>query len=225
MKVRKARDITKDNLKVLLYGKSGTGKTRCLGTLPKPCFVYSFDPGGMLTLRGEDVDYGYFVDGETPAPFKDFENHLQTFMRDGADYKSVAVDSATMLTEICMDHIIKCAKRTPPPQQHDYLVCMSMLTQITKLFLSMKKDVVFICHEELVKDELTGGVQGLPLLTGKLRHRLPLMFDECYRTQTRKQGKETKWLWQTQADATYVAKSRLSIENLTEQDFQTLKGE
>ena len=50
------KDLTFDalKLKVLVYGESGTGKTLFAGTFPKPLF-FDFD-GGMLTLRGKDID-------------------------------------------------------------------------------------------------------------------------------------------------------------------------
>ena len=51
-----AKDISIENLKlkILVYGKSGTGKTSFACCFPKP-YIADFD-NGMLSQRGRDVD-------------------------------------------------------------------------------------------------------------------------------------------------------------------------
>ena len=62
------KNITVENveLKVLVYGDSGTGKTTFLSTFPN-LYVFDFDVG-VLSIRGKDVEYDVYYD-------EDLEQH------------------------------------------------------------------------------------------------------------------------------------------------------
>lgn len=63
--------------KILVLGKTGAGKTAQLWSLPGRKFVYLFDPAGLLTLRGCDLEYEQFLPDalEMDATLKGFSKN------------------------------------------------------------------------------------------------------------------------------------------------------
>ena len=199
----------------LIYGKSGVGKTYSLDTLPKPLFVYNFDLGGMLSLRGcEGIEYEEF------SKLTEFDQDL--LKRDFSVYESIALDSLTTLADKKMD-TLRASATSKVPTQQDYLLQMNYIMNITKYFLDIPTITVITAHEELMKDELTGQIMGVPLITGKLKFKLPLFFSEVYHARITRKGGEEKYVFMTKADSLYQAKSRLAarapIEQFEPQDF------
>jgi hypothetical protein len=212
----KTSDIKPTQLKCLTYGKSGTGKTYALDTLPKPLFIYSFDPGGLVSLRGcTEIDYEELED------FKSLDKHLEkTF--NPSQYKSLAVDSLTTLAELIMNHVMglsgkSSSKIATIPTQNHWMTQMVLIQQVLDHFLNLPLHVVITAHEELMKDELSGRIMGVPLITGKLKFRLPLYFSELYHSRIKRQGDKHEYVFMTRDDALYGAKSRMAARAPIEQ--------
>jgi len=66
--------------RILVAGKTGTGKTAQIWTLPGRKFAYIFDPNSMSTLRGCNVDYEEFYPDflEMDATLKGFNKDPKT---------------------------------------------------------------------------------------------------------------------------------------------------
>jgi len=213
----KTSDIQVTSLKVLTYGKSGTGKTFSLDTLPKPIFIYSFDPGGLVSLRGcSDIEY------YEPADFKDFDRHLEKELKLG-EFKSLAIDSLTTLAEIIMLHVQglsgkSASKITKIPTQNDWMNQMSLAQQVLNHLFDLPLHTVVTAHEELLKDEISGKILGVPLITGKLKFKLPLYFSEVYHARVQKTGADHKYVFMTKDDALYGAKSRMASRPVNPKD-------
>jgi hypothetical protein len=205
----KTSDLKVTSLKVLTYGKSGTGKTFSLDTLPKPTFIYSFDPGGLTSLRDcQDIEY------YEPKDFKDFEKHLEKEIK-LSDYQSLAIDSLTTLAEIVMCYCQNISgksisKIVKIPTQNDWMTQMALVSQVLDHIFNMPLHTVVTAHEELLKDELSGRIMGVPLITGKLKFKIPLYFSEVYHARTKKADEDIKYLFMTKDDALYSAKSRMA---------------
>lgn len=222
------KDIKTDNmkLKVLIYGGSGTGKTTFAGTFPKPYF-FDFD-GGMLTLKGKDVEYDTYVDKNPagrPTAWSDFEAKITSLYEAGRDqfpYESVIIDSMTTLQECCMRYIQynnRSASKMPTLQEWGMLIdkLQDTLYKVT----SLDCNVVVTAHEQVIQDDLTSEILVLPLISGKkLPDRLPLWFDEVYHARVER-GKNREPIYQvmTVAERKYKAKSRLRLFEQFETDF------
>jgi len=239
MEVQTAKDIKITRLTALVYGDSGVGKTYSLRTLPKPVFVFCTDPDGMTTLRGtEGVDFVYFGDQKASEVEQAIEEFEKTLL---PNYKSVAFDSITTLSTIIMNYCIKLTGRDPEdmfptkshggtkekgvllgPNQQDYGNEMTLLSRLISHVMKWPLNIVFTAHVELHKDQLSGRILGQPLVTGKLRARLPIQFSETYLAF--RNG--SKYQFRTKPDAIYVAKSRLAqegkLDELEEPDFTKL---
>jgi len=201
----KAEDM---KLNVLIYGKSGTGKTTFACCFPRP-YVFDFDKG-MLSQRGRDVDFDTYTSyAAFEMKFKEFEMKCP--------YDTVIIDSITTLEEYCMDKVLA-ANRRQMPTMNEWNVLIADLKDLFMRATKMSKHLVVVAHEQIVQDELTGEIIIRPQIVGKkLPAQLPLWFDECYRAQVSR-SKEGIPVYSilTASDMKYTAKSRLNCMNAVE---------
>ena len=89
----KTEDIKANKLKILVYGDSGSYKTRFAGTFPKP---YFFDTdNGMLSLRDhKNIEYDTFIDGNLKNPIAAglIEKKVSELQKECL-YETIVVDS------------------------------------------------------------------------------------------------------------------------------------
>jgi len=200
------KDMTVDNIKlnVLIYGKSGTGKTTFGCCFPKP-FVFDFDKG-MLSQRGRDVEYQTYS-GMTA--YQEFEMKFRELEAD-CPYDTIVLDSITTLQEYMMDKILQ-ANRRQMPTMNEWNVAIATLKDLFKRMTKMARHLVVIAHEQVIQQELTGEMIVRPFVFGKkLPPQLPLWFDECYRAQvSRTKDAVPSYDILTASDITYTAKTRL----------------
>jgi len=244
MEVQKAESLEPTKLACLVYGAPGTGKTYSLRTLPKPVFVFSSDPDGMMTLRGlPQIDFVEVLETKTRGAVATLEEAVEKFESEMLDkYAAVAFDSLSSLSEIVMNYCIKLTGRDPldlfpsprkddkkqgvllGPNQQDYGNEMTLLMRLINHAIRWPIHKVFIAHSEIVKDQLTGRLFGGPLVTGRLRSRLPNLFSEVYYAHR----EANKYLWRTKPDSIYIAKSRLAsgghINELEDPNFTAIMG-
>ena len=200
------KDITVDNIKlnVLIYGKSGTGKTTFACCFPK-AYVFDFDKG-MLGQRGRDVEFDTY--GGTTA-YQEFEMRFAELERE-CPYDTIVLDSITTMQEYMMDKILQ-ANRRQMPTMNEWNVAIATLKDLFKRMTKMARHLVVIAHEQVLQQELTGEVIVRPFVFGKkLPPQLPLWFDEVYRAQvSRTKEAVPSYDILTTSDITYTAKSRL----------------
>lgn len=179
-------------LKILLVGPSGVGKTHMAGTFPKPYF-FNFDVRGVMTLRGKNIDYDTFTS------YIDIEPKLNEVEVDDK-YETLVFDPITRLADLMMDEIqrlnlseskkartsTKMFGFTPPPTTPEYGIFLGNMSNILDQILKIDKNIVFVAHEELLKDDLSGEIERMPMIVTKMRFRLSTYFDEAYRLRCNK---------------------------------------
>jgi len=222
----------------LLYGGSGSGKTYSLRTAKKPLFIDSFDPGGSVALadlveKGEALVISEYEkeDARRPSAFVSWDNAFDKLERANAfsQIGTYVLDSATTWAQAILNEVLKRASRTAGvPQQNDWYPQMVLMEAAIKRILSLPCDVVFICHDDILKDEITGKIMRSPLLTGKTKKRIPLLFSEIYYADVKRSSKGAEYVWQIKKDSTSEARSRLAglpgvkLDEFIPQDFQSL---
>lgn len=217
-------------LRFLVYGASGTGKTFSLRTARKPIFVDSFDPGGSvvladLVLKGEAVVRTEFEteDPKRPTAFAKWDASLDPIEKDGLmkNFGTYVLDSATTWGQACLNLVMQKAGRAGgTPQQNDWYPQMVLMEAAVRRIFKFPCDVIFICHEDTMKDGIIDKLYRSPMLTGKAKTRIPLLFSEVYYSHTKRSSKGTEFLWQLQSDNTNQAKSRLCGLARKNLDFQ-----
>ena len=214
----KVKDIKADKLKVLVYGKSGSGKTMFAGTFPKP-YVFDSD-NGTLSLRnmGNDVEYDVYRDGDLarPTAINAIEKKVAELQK-GNGIETIVVDSLTTIADLAMNRVLFMNGRAKAvPQQQDWLQQMNWIRNFVLTLLAMPKHVVVVAHEQVDKDENLGNLQALPMVTGKLAGKIGLYFDEVYNAQCISKGKEVEYRLLTRGTSIYTAKSRLGCFEMYE---------
>lgn len=208
----------------LVLGDTGSGKTTQFLTLPGKKFAYLFDSNALLTLRGHDVDYEEFLPdqlnlsvhslskdkgGDKTTAYKsdmyrqwekDFDDRVSSGFFD--PYDVIGMDSATTLLDLIMDRVLTINGRAGQwPQQDDYGPQMMTFTNICRTLTSMGKTIYMTGHLEYKQDELTKRIYRQPMMTGRLRSKIPLLFSDIFLAEADSDGKgNTIYKFQTVKD-------------------------
>ena len=193
--------------KFLVLGKTGAGKSAGLLTLPGKKFVYCFDPNALLTYAGHDIEYEEFLPENLSMKatslsdkqrkripsaeraksdaghklYQRWETDFETKLAENyfEPYNVIGFDSMTTLSDMVMDSILAINGRAGQwPQQDDYGPQMLAVASIVRTATAIGKTVYFTGHVETVKDEVTSRIMNQPMLTGRLRAKIPLLFSE-----------------------------------------------
>lgn len=197
--------------RILLLGDTGAGKTTQLLTLPGKKFAYLFDPNAVLSLRGYDVDYEEFLPDKLNLSagslskgkgdrttnyasdlYVDWEKDIDAKLESGFfdDYDVIAIDSATTLLDLIMDRILTINGRAGQwPQQDDYGPQMMTFTNIMRMLTGLGKTLFLTGHLETREDKLTQRILRQPLMTGRLKTKIPLLFSDIFICEAENGGK------------------------------------
>ncbi len=192
---------------IFALGYTGAGKTTNFLTMPGRKFAYLFDPNAIRTMRGHDVDYEEFLPdvqgfavkslkkekqsgrykGDRPTTakgsevYRHWEEHYEAALASGFfdQYDCILFDSATTFLDIIMDRVLTINGRPGQwPNQDDYGPQMNTFMNVVRSAMSLGKNIYFTGHVEVSKDEITSRVFQTPVLTGKLKAKIPLLFSE-----------------------------------------------
>lgn len=187
--------------KILLLGDTGGGKTTQLLTLPGKKFVYLFDANAVLSLKGHDVEYEEFLPDQLNFSVKslskdkggdrttnhqsnvyvewerDFNDRVKSGFFDGFDV--IGLDSATTFLDLIMDRVLTINGRAGQwPQQDDYGPQMTSFTNVCRTLMSLDKTIFMTGHLETKQDETTKRIIRGPMMTGRLKTKIPLLFSD-----------------------------------------------
>lgn len=204
---------------IMVYSDFGAGKTEFTKTGRRPIHNDSFDPRGTKTVRDEIAEGWYLADTRfeiedpmSPTAFALWDKvyHERKKMGYFDHVGTYVIDSATTWASAAMNVILKKAGRAGgAPQQNDYLPSMMMIENAIKDILTLPCDVVLTAHLDVDKDEATGKMFIGPLFVGKLKQRLPLLFDELYNMQVKRTAKGDEYQLLTRSDGIFKARTRL----------------
>jgi hypothetical protein len=217
-------------VKLLIYGESGSGKTVAATSFPTPLLVYDFDGKINSAARTHSVERTRGIEvcdcqhgGRNQSKFQDFDRYLTELERmyrsltgnpEGAQFKTVVVDSITQFCEALMTHIITKfpARRVNNllPNQQDYHQFSVEFKDYVMRLLSLPINVVMTAHIEESKDENTGEIEHKPFVKGqKLAPWLPAVFEEVYHQFVKVENGKSSYVWRTQSDAKFNCRSQL----------------
>lgn len=211
------------SFKGIVYGGTGSGKTHLIRTCRTPILVDSFDPGGQHTNEDYLKDGRIYADTrweledpENPTSFMEWDKVFTGRKREGlfSNIGTYVIDSATTLASSIMNTILKKAGRAGAfPFQQDYGPAMAILEKVVHVLTTLPCDVLLLCHEDSMKDEVTGKMFISPLFWGKLKGRLPLLFDEIYHAESKEAaGGVVKYTLLTRSTGLYQARTRIGSD-------------
>lgn len=198
--------------RILVLGDTGGGKTTQFLTLPGRKFIYLFDPNALLSLQGHDIDYEEFLPDRINLSVKsmssakggdkttnhqnsmymewerDFDDKLKSGFFD--DYDAIGLDSATTFLDLIMDRILTINGRGGTwPQQDDYGPQMVTFSNVVRTLTSMGKTVYMTGHLEVRQADGSAKMLRQPMMTGKLRTKIPLLFSDIFIAEANNDGK------------------------------------
>lgn len=226
----------------LILGDTGSGKTTLSLTLPGKKFYYLFDSNAILSLRGQDVEYEEFLPDRLnmrvsslsagkvqPSKIKntlfdewekDFTGRLDSGFFDKVDV--IVFDSATTFLDLIMDRTLTINGRSGQwPHQDDYGPQMVTFTNVCRTLTAMGKTAYMTGHIEMRQDELTKKIYRQPMMTGRLKTKIPLLFSDIFVTEVDVDVKgNVKHLLKTTPDRTTTTirsslRNARSVEDVT----------
>lgn len=222
----------------LVYGPAGQYKTPAVATWPKP-IVYIDTDNGMLSLISiyDDLDGLYRVaitDKQStisgyagPIGWITVMEVLKSVASTGLYGTTNPIKPATLVldtlstaSKYALNHAmfnLKHAGRHPTLQ--DWGEQMSELTKALDYGIACPCHFVCVAHEQYFKEETTGRVWLLPLVTGKLANNLDNAFSEVYHTKVTQVANETKYNFETRPSGLVRARSRMGVPPLIPANF------
>lgn len=213
-KIQKASVAVK-NIKVLLYGAPGVGKTFFCSTAPSPLLIDT--EGGLTTLAGTDVaTYSLTESSEAEEVFW----HLR---EEKAQYKTICLDTLSNLQHIYMRELIGDAVKKDPNRDGDLATLREWgrnnnhVAGIADMFCDLGTNVIFVCHERERQDDDTGQLHVLPNLSPALSSYIMRIVDAVVYLYTKtidddeEEEGEVKRSLLIQPTGRYVAKVRVPV--------------
>lgn len=217
-----------DLRKILLIGNEGTGKTRFIGTMPKPICICSFDKG-INTLAGiEEVKAYVFMDENRYQPkawaefslfYKDLKaGKIKYKGVDGKEvpYQTIAIDSLTALSKFILDHAMYINNNVDGKGSGDsvfasYRNTKSFLEDVVTTAVYGAPYTVCTAILEAMNDKLTGQIFFLPSTEGKFREEAGQWFDVVgfMSVDVNPATKKPKFIMDLVGDRTKKAKIRI----------------
>jgi hypothetical protein len=205
----------------IVVGRKGTGKTTLAATGRRPILYHMFDPGGEKSIRHLLDDPSARVYADTrfseedpwhPTAAEAWEKEFNRLydMNFFDKIGTYVLDSGTTWSDYIMNAVLyKRHKAGQKPEWPEYYAQqLSMRDYLTKI-LSLPCDVIMPGHIDTEKDEISGSLYRDILLTGKLKVKIPLLFDEVYMTRVTetKDGRDYEIV--TQPSERFTACTRL----------------
>jgi len=194
MKILNTAKIDNPQIKAIIYGESGAGKTYSAKSIDGKALVISGE-SGLLSLRGADLD---FMDlskddnGKTISEPRDRIRRLSeifAYLQAGTGYTDVFLDSLTEIQELVVANLNK-----EFPDRKDSLVLWGenakRMTGIIKAFRDLPYNIWMTCLAEADKDENAQRFMGLAL-SGKVARNTPQYFDLVLYLQVDEEKKRT----------------------------------
>lgn len=191
------------NLKFLLVGDSGSGKTHFCGTYTRgPVHFYMLDQGGEKTL------YKLIANRPSECPitadyfsmrknsYLDFWKALQQDEKDGffdemAEKNGLIVmpDSLTAASDLAMQSIARANQRTlteqsKPMRMQDWGQLGAQMKELISVANDLPCAVAVTAHIHSDTGESGAIIARYPMISGQFRYTMGRMFDEVYLLET-----------------------------------------
>lgn len=204
MDIKSTSDIATNGMKILTYGESGAGKTTLIATLPKPLIISN--EGGLLSIKGIDLPY---IEIKSMADLTEVYTWLKS-SEDAQKYESIAIDSLSELSEICLAEMkAELINGKPKDGRMAYGDMAEKMRKVIRAFRDLPKHIYMSAKLDKATDE-QGRILYSPKLEGaQLGKDVPYFFDFCFALQIHKdqEGNKQRYLL-TEGDGLWTAKQR-----------------
>lgn len=216
-------DETAKPVTLLLKGDSGSGKTFKACQFPRPV-LFNFDNNlsGLRKLP-DDVRKGVRIVNpradekgavKPDMVWANFVKQLETVGQD-ASVGTIIIDSLTTMAESLMDKVLKTgdpSKVVEIQNWGEFSRFMKWLGEELLCATDLDKHVVFLAHESLMTEKLTGKVRYNLSIGGQTKSNFDLYFTDVWRSYTKNKSDGTVEYWiRTLPTDYHTAKSSLAL--------------
>ena len=173
---------------LLIYGKSGIGKTRLALTAEKP-LILSVE-SGLLSLRKNKLPFLKITNTDemdSALAYVKTEKPRKIF-------RTIVIDSITEIAEICLNQYMDEFKDGRKAYGE---LALKILNYIREFKHLDGYNIYMIAQQSVNEDEDTGLLRAAPAMPGKkLNNALPYQFDEVFKMEakTLKDGRKARYL-------------------------------
>lgn len=198
LKTLRTDDIDIEKGKILIYGKSGTGKTYSVSTLDaKKTIVITPDKNALKVLKKLNWIADLWHVEKWEYMFEFSKILLQPDMQ--KKYDNIFVDDFTEINELSKEWIVKVERPATKGltntktysdlmELQDYMLLQVKITNLLRAFRDLPYNCIFTCLEDEVRDEQSGIILFRPSMNGKMRLNMTGFFDEVFRLIVDKDG-------------------------------------
>ena len=198
--LKSSGDVAASQVRLLVYGQAGAGKTSLIPSLPDPVILSA--EGGLLSIAGSNLP---FVEINSVETLREAYQWL-TESSEAAQFQSVALDSISEIAEVVLAN----EKATAKDPRQAYGALQDVMGGIIRAFRDLPgRHVYFTAKLEKSQDEM-GRILYSPSMPGaKLGQQLPYFFDLVLPLRVEKDadGNTVRSL-QCQSDGLWTAKDR-----------------
>lgn len=215
--IKDAKEVkaSTENIKVMVVGSYGTGKSVFGSTFPTPGHVFDIDKH-ILIYRGLDFSYSQYP--LTSKGWVDFEKDVLEVAKkvEAGEIKTVIMDSTTSMMDLAMERALQLdPKRNPETQgplwNVHYQIVKNLVEGKLRKLISLECNLLINSHWKMTLDSKTGAVLAVdPMLTGMLSVIIPGYFDEVYYAFTKMDKGKPKYYLRTLPRGFYKARSCFS---------------
>jgi len=155
------------NVKFLVYGQAGAGKTSLIPTMPAPIILSA--EGGLLSIRDSNLP---FIEIDGMDTLREAYKWL-TGSDEAKGFESIALDSISEMGEVCL--AAEKAKSKDPRQAYGEM--QATMAEVVRSFRDLPRHVLFTAKLDKTQDEM-GRMLYSPSMPGnKTGQALPYFFD------------------------------------------------
>lgn len=188
---------------------------------------------GLTRLATSKADHGQAkIVQQQPKGYLKFVEYVEKLVDskciiDEKKVATVVLDSYTTLTEHLKRLILQANDKTTMTQPL-YGTLLTNYEEINNTLLRLPCNVIFICHQKVDKDELTGRISYRPLIEGQMADKIGKDFEEVYYMQKTVVGSgvsaSAKYEMMTIGDGMRACRTSHKLQALVEPNFCKIYG-
>ncbi len=223
--VKQTSNIADKKLNILLWGASGSGKTRFMGGAKKPFIIAAED--GVLTLKDKDIPYYLLKSDEKVydtvlAIIDSAKKKLDGF----EEIETICIDSLWKLNQMLFDEILDEAGLEKAGSFAEWGVLQTRISKVVSALLAMDYHIVASVGEKLKEDKLTEALLPAFNFSGSYADQVAYEFDFNLYLTTKAKGHRLEYVAYSKPENKRNAKSRVDLpREIKDLSFDWLWGE
>jgi len=139
----------------------------------------------------------------------------------GRQYATIVLDSYTTLEEH-LKRLLMSANGVATISQPLWGTVLTNYENLNNALLSLKANIIIICHEKPDKDELTGVINYTPLISGQMKNKIGKDFEEVYYMEKKIVGGTATYEMLTVGTSMKSCRTSRTLDARVEPDFSKI---